>query len=72
MIKRGQLKQIDGLYGFVDIATQAEAERLTDTTNTDPRGIIVFIPFVPITQNDVDDSVEFISEEARRRKNDKD
>ena len=52
MIKAGTITFPQRLFGYADVATQEEAERLSDGAYTS--GLVVFIPLSHVTQLDVD------------------
>lgn len=56
MIQGGKIQHIDGLYGCVDVATQEESERLNDGIEGIV-GLVIFVPFAGVNQDDVDETV---------------
>ena len=56
MIKHGELKLINDLLGYVDLATTEDAHRFSDVGRD--RGLIIFIPLASANQDDVDISVK--------------
>ena len=56
MIKQGELKLINELHGYVDLATTEDAQRFSNSSAE--RGLIIFIPLTTVTQDDVEISVK--------------
>lgn len=57
MMRKGIIQMMNGLYGYVDAATQGEEERITGEA-TIGSGLIVYIPLMGLTQKDINDTVE--------------
>lgn len=51
-----KLQHLDGCYGYVDRATQEEAEGMSD--HRQQRGLLVFIPFVDMDTLDLEEVKE--------------
>ena len=56
MIKQGEIELINGLLGYVDLATTEDAHRFSDLGIE--RGLIIFVPLAGAKQDDVDISVK--------------
>ena len=56
MRKHGELELINGLHGYVDLATIGDAHRFSDVGPE--RGLIIFVPLAGAKQDDVDISVK--------------
>ena len=56
MIKYGEIELINGLIGYVDLATTEDAHRFSDVNIE--RGLIIFVPLAGARQDDVDISVK--------------
>ena len=56
MIKYGEIELINGLCGYVDLATTEDARRFSDVGIE--RGLIIFVPLAGVKQDDVDISIK--------------
>ena len=56
MMKHGEIELINGLYGYVDLATTEDAHRFSNAGTE--QGLIIFVPIAGAKQDDVDISVK--------------
>ena len=56
MMKHGEIELIDGLHGYIDLATTEDAHRFSDFGTE--RGLIIFVPLAGAKQIDVDISIK--------------
>ena len=65
MIKQGELRLINELLGYVDLATTEDTHRFSDMSTE--KGLIIFIPLPFANQDDVDISVKTMHDVLHQR-----